>query len=295
MIEFFSDFINPEKRLFIGYLASAGVMALVYLRWVQQQPLMHSIRGFFSRQIWLSKSALADYQLMLFNHLLIRLIPGLTLIQGAMTLQVFESLHWLQVRPDMGIIPTWIVISSFTLVLFILDDFSRFYLHRLLHRIPWLWRFHKAHHSATNLTPLTVLRTHPVEALLFSFRGFIVHALSIGIFFFYFGEQVALYQFFGASIFVFLFHLLGSNLRHSHVYLGYWLGLEKWLISPAQHQIHHSKESVHFDCNFGAVLAIWDRLGKTLILSKTTQQPEVGLGRTPEKPHHLKTLLLGHD
>lgn len=47
--------------------------------------------------------------------------------------------------------------------------------------------------------------------------------------------------------------------------LSYGKKLEKWLLSPAQHQLHHSVEKQHYEKNFGVVLAICDRLGNTLI------------------------------
>ncbi|SMN16948.1 Sterol desaturase [uncultured Candidatus Thioglobus sp.] len=67
-----------------------------------------------------------------------------------------------------------------------------------------------------------------------------MHAICLGIFYFYFSDRVELYKVFGASVVVFVFHGLGSNLRHSHVWIKYYPWLERILISPAQHQVHHS-------------------------------------------------------
>ena len=61
--------------------------------------------------------------------------------------------------------------------------------------------------------------------------------------------------------------MLWANLRHSHVWITYGRIMERLLISPAQHQIHHSKNKVHFDRNFGVVLAIWDGMFGTLELA----------------------------
>src|SRR5690606_23542459 len=55
-----------------------------------------------------------------------------------------------------------------------------------------------------------------------------------------------------------------GNLRHSHVWLGFGPRVERWLISPAQHQLHHSAAPAGHDCNYGTWLACWDRLGGTL-------------------------------
>jgi len=69
-----------------------------------------------------------------------------------------------------------------------------------------------------------------------------------------------MYDILGANAFVFLFNFFGSNLRHSHIWLSWGDRVESYLISPAQHQIHHSDNPKHFDANFGAALALWDRL-----------------------------------
>ena len=73
----------------------------------------------------------------------------------------------------------WTAALSFTLVLLLFDDFTRFAVHYALHRIPALWDFHKFHHSAETLTPLTVTRTYPVEGLVFTARSALVQGVTI--------------------------------------------------------------------------------------------------------------------
>jgi sterol desaturase/sphingolipid hydroxylase (fatty acid hydroxylase superfamily) len=127
-----------------------------------------------------------------------------------------------------------------------------------MHKWPILWSLHKVHHSATVLTPMTVFRTHPLEGIIFSLRSSVTQAISISSFIFLFGNTVSLYTVLGVNIFVFIFNVLGSNLRHSHVGIQYWKWVEYIFISPAQHQLHHSIAKEHHDKNFGAALAIWD-------------------------------------
>ena len=62
----------------------------------------------------------------------------------------------------------------YSMILFVSDDLSRFVLHRILHRVPLLWRFHQVHHSATEMTPLTFFRIHPVESMLYQTRAILV-------------------------------------------------------------------------------------------------------------------------
>ena len=70
---------------------------------------------------------------------------------------------------------------------------------------------------------------------------------------------------------------MGSNLRHSHISISYGKIVEKILISPAQHQIHHSVEKKHHDKNFGVTFAIWDYFFNTLVYSQSNQKIKYGL------------------
>jgi len=146
------------------------------------------------------------------------------------------------------------------MLLFLFDDFTRFYLHYILHKIPALWEFHKVHHSALVLTPFTIYRSHPVESLLYAFRMALTQGFVVGVCYYFFGPTLKMYDILGANAFVFLFNFFGSNLRHSHIWLSWGDKVESIFISPAQHQIHHSDNPKHFDTNFGAALALWDRL-----------------------------------
>ena len=78
-----------------------------------------------------------------------------------------------------------------------------------MHKWHILWALHKVHHSATTLTPMTVFRTHPLEGVIFSFRGAITQAVTISSFIFLFGSNVDLFTVLGANIFTFLFNIFG--------------------------------------------------------------------------------------
>ena len=146
-----------------------------------------------------------------------------------------------------------------------------------MHKIKFLWCFHKIHHSAEVLTPMTVFRTHPIEGVIFVLRNAISQGTVIGIFFFISSGELSLVTVLGANLFSFMFHLLGSNLRHSHISISYGKLVEKILISPAQHQIHHSVEKKHHDKNFGVTFAIWDYFFNTLVYSQSNQKIKYGL------------------
>lgn len=300
---FFSDYfqslsdtlLSPRKRVFIGYLLIAGLIGLLWLKWRSQGSWAEQLRALVSPSVWWSASARADYKILLINRLVMLGIAPALFTQTALATAIFLQLYELfgsRPLPD-SLLPDWGVALCFTLFFFLLDDFARYFVHMIMHRIPALWAFHKVHHSARTMTPFTVLRTHPVEGILFGLRSVCVQGISIGLFLFLFGDQVDLITVLGVNIFVFVFNLAGSNLRHSHVAIHYWPWLEKLLISPAQHQIHHSTAPRHFDRNFGAALAIWDRMGGSLSLSEPQTELEFGISRTIRaNEQSLRTLYL---
>lgn len=183
------------------------------------------------------------------------------------------------------------IVLTYTLTLFLLSDLSRYWLHRLAHRVRWLWAFHRVHHAAEVLTPLLFYRIHPVESLLFALRHAVVAGTTTGGFIFLFGARLDLYTIFGENLFVVVLFAFTANLRHSQIRLSYGRWLEHLLISPAQHQIHHDRR--HLQSNFGSCLAIWDWLFGTLKLpADTTETPAYGLGSRGARYRSVSALFL---
>ena len=145
-----------------------------------------------------------------------------------------------------------------------------------MHRSSLLWTFHKLHHSAKTMTPLTLYRFHPVEMLLLSARSVVTGGVVSGIFVYCFAGRISNWDILGANAFGFLFNACAANLRHSHIPFSFGR-LERWFISPAQHQIHHSSAPEHWDKNMGSCFAVWDRLTKTWIAGSHTQSLRFGI------------------
>ncbi len=275
-----SSLFDLSKRVSLVYLISASIVAFVLLWWRYGNAGLNRLCTYFSWRVWWHSSSRTDYVLWLINRLLLSVIIPKTLTQTAWISWLFFfwqeqglsnlALGW----PDM------LVVAIFTLCYFLADDFSRFFVHWCMHKSPFLWAFHQVHHSATVLTPFTVFRTHPVEGLLFFFRSLLVQSVVISVFLVLFPYQVTLVQMFGVLITTFLFNALGANLRHSGVVLSYGEKIEKWLISPAQHQIHHSNALHHYDRNFGVMLAIWDRMFGSWFAGNDDQTICFGTGQT---------------
>jgi sterol desaturase/sphingolipid hydroxylase (fatty acid hydroxylase superfamily) len=175
--------------------------------------------------------------------------------------------------------------AAYTLTLFILSDLSRYIVHRCFHEISALWQFHQVHHSATDLTPMTLYRLHPIEIVILEVRRSLVIGLTSGFFLYWFRGDLNSFDMLGIKIFGFLFNLTGANLRHSQTWLSYGRFIERIFISPAQHQIHHSSAAIHSNKNYGSCLAIWDRLGKSLVLARKPEKLTYGISGEPNEVH----------
>ena len=227
---------------------------------IQGQSLKQIIPSLFHVRLWNHQSSKLDVQLMFLNSM-VRATLFILVALSSVVVANFVANQLYVVFPEHQPLDlsysTWVVVYS--VLSFIVLDFSRFFQHYLFHKIPFLWRFHKIHHSALVLTPMTLYRTHPVESLVSSFRRILVIGLMSGLFIFFSRSLLGAYAILGVNALDFVFNILGSNLRHSHVWLSFG-PLNHLFISPAQHQIHHSRAEKHFDKNLGFALSLWDKI-----------------------------------
>ncbi|MCR8711126.1 sterol desaturase family protein [Aliarcobacter butzleri] len=279
--------VNPSKRLFWIYLLSSIFLAIVYFYVTKKNS-----RLITSSKLWLHPSAKLDYYYFFLSYF-INILLLVPFIVSAKTVALFvnKELYFYFDYYDNSFFSYKQIVLMYTISIFVVSDFTRYWLHRFLHTIPFLWEFHKIHHSAKVLTPITFYRVHPVENFLFGLRYSLSVGFVTGVFIYFFGAKVDIYMVFGVNIILFVFSLFGSNLRHSHIPFSYGEFIEKWLLSPKQHQIHHDKK--HFNKNFGGYIAIWDRLFGSLTLSKDVKVLKFGLRREQMKDYlSLKYLII---
>ena len=252
--------------------------------WVYiQSPIKGSfIKYIFNKKVWTSGSARVDYYFWFFNSLIKVILIGPFIKAHLYLAQDIADLshRFIASSPNMS---QSLAIVLYTICLFLVNDFLSYFVHLLLHKIPFLWRIHKTHHSATVLNPFTQYRIHPLELILHQGRYIISFALVTGLFEYLSNGQINLIAVLGVNVLGFAFRAIGSNLRHSHVKFKYPEAIEKIFMSPYQHQIHHSDKEEHFDKNLGSALSIWDYLGKTLLTSKQIKRLNFGLGKESKK------------
>ena len=172
LLELFGYFDDANKRIFWLYIVSALLLAApVYWFSHKDRSLGKFFAYVFPKKVYTAKSARHDYMLLVCNKLIkAALFPLIIFTMAPIAMSVSSAIEFVFGQREFIQLSPAAIMAIFTLILFLFDDFTRFYLHYLLHRIPVLWEFHKVHHSATVLTPFTIYRSHPVESYLYACR-----------------------------------------------------------------------------------------------------------------------------
>jgi len=267
LIDSLEGLFSPSKRIYWQYLLSSVFIAWIYFLTLDKKTLKKEMKINLSYKLWFHKSAVLDYKYFVVSFFIktLLILPIVFSVQEV-SIFVYELLLDYYGYVKITFLSYAEVMGFFTFSLFIVSDFTRYWLHRWLHTIPLLWKFHKIHHSAKVLTPITFYRIHPIENLLFGVRYALSIGIVTGIFVYLFGAMISIYEIIGANVFLYIFSLLGSNLRHSHIKVSYPKKMEHIFISPFQHQLHHSTK--YYNKNFGGYLSIWDNIFGTLQTSK---------------------------
>lgn len=143
-------------------------------------------------------------------------------------------------------------------LVFVSSDLVGYFIHRAMHRVPALWRFHQVHHEATELSWLDAWRQHPVD--------FVLHGIAVGV-------PGALL---GASLSelasVVVLRKAFTTFLHANLKVSFGLVLA----SPDFHAVHHSADPRDYDTNFAGTFPLWDVLFGT----QRNSQP-LSLSRIP--------------
>jgi sterol desaturase/sphingolipid hydroxylase (fatty acid hydroxylase superfamily) len=283
-------FLQRDSYLYWPFIVSTlaiMVAVAVFTARSAGRPWRRQFRDFFSAGVW---SARADYRLYFANALLLPLVFGWLLFSDAHVAGLIDAMLG---RPAHAAQGTSLGIGGkllYTVVFFIAYDFGRFVAHCLLHDVPALWEFHKVHHSAEVLTPMTAFRAHPLDLLVMAWVPALTTGLATWVFNLFSAGPVGFYTFLGLHVAIWAVNLI-DNLRHSHVWVTYGPRVGRWIVSPAHHQLHHSCEPRHSGerggCNRGFSLAVWDGLYGTLRMPEARAETfRMGLGDGTEPEWH---------
>jgi sterol desaturase/sphingolipid hydroxylase (fatty acid hydroxylase superfamily) len=168
-------------------------------------------------------------------------------------------------------------------MLFLAYELGYWFNHWLSHKVPVLWEFHKVHHNAEVLTPLTNFRVHPVYSFIFANILAFAAAVANGLGNYMFGDTAFQYALSDNNIILVLFIHAYVHLQHSHLWITFQGVWGRLFCSPAHHQVHHSDDPKHFNKNFGSCLAIWDWMFGTLYVpEKQREKLTFGLAGEPD-------------
>lgn len=234
------EITNPGWHNYFYWLVGVSLIFFlveIFAPWRKDQPVLR-------KDFWL------DFFYMFFNFFLFSLIiynaasnvvvhffNSILASIGITNIVSFEVMSW----------PLW----AHLVLGFVVRDFVQWWTHRLLHRVPWLWEFHKVHHSVEQMGFAAHLRYHWMENVVYRTLEYIPLAL-IGI---------GLRDFFIIHIFT----LAVGHFNHSNFRIN--LGFLKYLFNnPQMHIWHHAydvpKEHPN-GVNFGITLSVWDYLFNT--------------------------------
>ena len=182
---------------------------------------------------------LNNFALLVLDNILLRLVfPTLAVVFSVyITTRGFGLLNLLD-------LPFWLALP-FTVIML---DLTAYVVHRLLHKVPWLWRLHKIHHADLDYDVTTGLRFHPLESLVtVGITLLVIAALGTP------PVAVVIYEILVVSTALF---------NHGNIHLPLTLDrlLRTCVVTPDMHRIHHSTDTREGNSNFTGIFSVWDRL-----------------------------------
>lgn len=263
-------FLSPGSDISLASLATAFVIAMVFVVWRRasrgrQTSFRALLRAFFPKKLMFGASTRADVGFFVINSFLAGLLLGWAILSYHAVGKSILSLLIGSFGPlSPTALPGWLTAAILTLSLFVAYEFGYWLDHYLSHKVPFLWEFHKVHHSAEELSPLTNFRVHPVDGLVFVNIMAICMGIAEGALSYLFGKTVQQFTIAHSNAIIVIFTYLLAHLHHTSIWIPFTGLWGRLFISPAHHQIHHSTNPVHFDKNMGSCLAIFDWMFGTL-------------------------------
>lgn len=259
-----NEISNPSWTNYFYWLIALSILVWtieIIIPWRKNQKI-------FRRGFWL------DSFYILFNFFLFSLVGynaisniGVELFNDFLGLFGISNL----VAINLQNLPAW----SQLLIMFVIADFIQWNVHRQLHKRPWLWEFHKVHHSVKEMGFAAQFRFHFMETIFYKTVQYVPLAM-IG-----FGIQ----EFFVVHMFtVFVGHLNHANVGWNYGVLGFIFN------NPKMHIWHHSKKlpKKHpYGMNFGLTLSIWDYIFKTAYIPKDGKDIELGFHNDDDFPENF--------
>ena len=199
------------------------------------------------------------------------LVQSLTFLSLTPATEIVAHTHWTDLRAAIASQPIWLQVIE----IMVLTDLTQYWVHRVFHRVPFLWGFHSVHHSTQTMDWLAGSRMHVVEIV--ALRGItVIPMYALGF------HEWALKAYI-------LYIYIHSTLIHSNVRFEFgWL--KHVIATPRFHHWHHGIEKEAIDVNFAVQFPWLDRLFGTYYLPGDNWPSGYGVGGHPVPPGYLKQL-----
>ena len=150
------------------------------------------------------------------------------------------------------------------IIAFIVLDFQGYWVHRCAHQINIFWNKHAIHHSSEDFNFACALR-QSISSFVNLFTFFLLPAALFGV---------------PTNVIAIItpIHLFAQFWYHTqHIKtMGF---LEKIIVTPSHHRVHHAMNIEYLDKNFGQIFIIWDKLFHTFQVELPSSPPVYGITR----------------
>ncbi len=150
------------------------------------------------------------------------------------------------------------------LIAFIALDFAGYWVHRLNHKVNFFWNAHIIHHSSEEFNLACALR-QSISVFVKLFVVLLLPAALLGVP----GEVIAI---------VAPLHLFAQFWYHTR-HIGKMGFLEKIIVTPSHHRVHHALNKEYIDKNLGQIFIFWDKLFGTFQEELKEVPPVYGITR----------------
>ena len=237
-------------------LAAALIVSVLYFVWQRHKRgrrvrLRTILRALFPRRIMRHSSNQADIFYLFFNVFVFSMLFGWAILSYQLISNgIIAALVALAGPVTPSTLPVYVSRSIITVMLFLAYELGYWFNHWLSHKVPLLWEFHKVHHTAEVLTPLTNFRVHPIYGWIFANILAFSTAVANGFGNYMFGDTAYQYALSDTNIILVLFIHAYVHLQHTHMWISFRGALGRLFVSPAHHQVHHSADPKHFNKNY---------------------------------------------
>lgn len=204
---------------------------------------------------------------------------SITVFNGLITNIILAPISVFAISRNFGLFHRYMLNDTVQFLLtLVLLDLLFYFAHILFHKVPFLWRFHRMHHSDTAMDTTTASRFHIGEHLLSILARSVMFAVM--------GMRPS------HVVIAEIIFLANVVFHHSNMRIPEWFDGAYRLVftSPNMHKVHHSNKVEETDTNYTAIFSIWDRIFGTYKIVENPGDITYGVSGMDDKQSILAML-----